>query len=177
MPGALVFPSGRVGSFLALLPIRVDDSRFLLRVLLMGPAQALLLHSSDFGLLRDAFLSLLVGLGPAVGLALETSARWSLAVGAHEYGITVECTHIEFAALLAPLLWAPGVRLDRNVRTIVALAGLLFFVGVMRALLALVLLRFTGIGWTLAHDVPLGILYFAATVYCLRRRAWLGSVP
>ena len=75
-------------------------------------------------------------------------------------------------ALLGPLLWDRSKSLGRNLGALAALGAGLLALGVVGVDAAIALFSW-GVSWIWAHDVLLGVCYFALIASTLRRGAWL----
>ncbi len=168
----------RLRVWLALLPVRIDDRRFWICAGLGVLLREAALQGSWMPL-REAMawavthtLNLL-GMD-LLGMAAQLVEGPAVVLGPHTIGLTVRCCHIEVFALVLPLLWDRRFSGLGNLLRIGALGGALFVMGVLRIDLSIAL-YLQGVPWEWAHDLLLGVCYFAVLAPILHRGAWLGA--
>lgn len=172
---AQAFPlSRRLGDWLALLPVRVDDRRLWL-CLGLGVLLRTIALQGTWIPLRTAMAWCVAQSFSLVGMAAELVTGPAIALGPHTtIGLTVRCSHIEVFALVLPLLWDGRASASRNLSRIGAVGAALFVMGVARIDLS-VALYLQGVAWEWAHDGLLGVCYFAVLAPILSRGAWRGT--
>ncbi|MBW2454397.1 MAG: hypothetical protein JRI68_07795 [Deltaproteobacteria bacterium] len=164
----------RLGDWLALLPVRVDDRRLWLCLGLGVLLRAVVLEGTWMPL-RTAMAWCVAQSLSMVGMAAELVAGPAIALGPHTtIGLTVRCSHIEVFALVLPLLWDRSATASRNLLHIGAVGAALFAMGVARIDLSIAL-YLQGVAWEWAHDGLLGVCYFAVLAPILSRGAWRGT--
>jgi hypothetical protein len=160
----------RLRAWLALLPVRVDDRRFVIRACL-GLLLRWIALSFDWWALRGALARAVVSTLRPLRIAIDARDGARFAIGAQLVDVTVPCTHIEVFALVAPLLWD---RRRTGAENLVRLGGVgvaVLALALVRIDLAVVLLR-AGVPWVVGHDVVLGVGYFALLALTLKAGAW-----
>jgi exosortase/archaeosortase len=172
MAAATAKPGLTIRALLALLPVRFDDARFWPRAV-AGLALRWGALELEWWWLRDAVTAAVASLLGAAGLptAMSDRAALALASGGATFHVTVSCTHVEVLALLGPLVVDRTAGLLRTARDLAWLAGALASFAVLRIALAIGLYS-AGVSWLWAHDVVLGLGYFAFMAAVLKRGAW-----
>ncbi len=163
----------RLRGWLALLPVRIDDRRFWICAGLGVLLREAALQGSWMPL-REAMAWAVTHTLNLLGMAAQLVEGPAVVVGPHTIGLTVRCSHIEVFALVLPLLWDRRLSGLSNLLQIGALGGALFVMGVLRINLSIAL-YLQGVPWEWAHDLLLGVCYFAVLAPILHRGAWLGA--
>jgi len=147
-------------------PTREFALRLCLACILAGVA-----HQFQWIQLRLLTSQLVLILSGMLGMGAERAAFDTIAVQGHAIQFTVACTFVEAMLGMQPLIWRIGMSLSRNLMRMFISMILLFACNILRIEAAQILFGM-GVSWTLAHDVPLGFLYFAAWVVVWRTRTW-----
>ncbi|MBI4954332.1 MAG: hypothetical protein HY908_20075 [Myxococcales bacterium] len=163
----------RLRELLAPLPVRFDDRRLWLRAAIGLALRAVALELA-WAPLRAAFAWGVLRSLALVGIAAEAARPGALAVGPTTFDITVRCTQIEVFALVVPLLWDRSLGTGRNLGRIAGLGLAMYALGVVRIDLSIAL-YLAGVPWAWAHDVCLGVCYFAVLAATLALGAWTGA--
>ncbi len=164
----------RLGDWLTLFPVRVDDRRLWLCLGLGVLLRAVALQGAWMPL-RTAMAWCVAQSLSLVGMAAELVAGPAIALDPHTtIGLTVRCSHIEVFALVLPLLWDGRASVRRNLSRLGAVGAALFVMGVARVDLSIALFL-QGLSWEWAHDGLLGVCYFAVLAPILSRGAWRGT--
>ncbi len=156
--------------WLALLPVRVDDRRFWTRA-----AVALALRwaalQAEWASLREALTAGVFAATSELSSALTVVSSTRLAMGSTSFDVGVGCTHVEVLALVAPLAWDRSKCPLRNATWLALLALVIALFAWARVTLAIGAYS-VGVPWAVAHDLPLGVGYFALLAFVLARGAW-----
>jgi hypothetical protein len=163
----------RLRGWLALLPVRIDDRRFWICAAIGVLLREAVLQGTWLPL-REAMAGAVAQTLSLMGTAAQLTEGPAIAIGAQTIGVTVRCSHIEVFALVVPLLWDRSLSGPQNLWRSAALGGGLFVMGVLRIDLSIAL-YLQGVAWPFAHDLLLGLCYFAVLAPILHRGAWTGT--
>jgi len=103
----------------------------------------------------------------------ERTAFDTIEVQGHMIQFVVACTFVELMLGIQPLLWRKDRAVSRNFMRIMLSMGALFAGNIVRIETAQILYG-VGLPWVLAHDIPLGAIYFGLWVavwHTWKRRA------
>jgi hypothetical protein len=85
--------------------------------------------------------------------------------------IVISCTLVEMIFGSLPLLWRFDQSILRNLIRFGFVAVALFGLNIVRLEVAEIAVGH-GLPWLIAHDIPLGCVYFAVWVFVWRHRSW-----
>lgn len=147
-------------------PSREFLCRVCLAALFMGVA-----HQLRWEGLRFLTSEVILRLSALLGMATARISFDTIELQSQWLQILVSCTFIEMFVGSVPLIWRLDLSPLRNVTRLVPFAGALFALNILRLEPGQIAYS-DGAPWILAHDIPLGIAYFAVWVFIWRTRNW-----
>ena len=145
-------------------------TEFVVRLSLAGLVAAAA-HQFQWVGLRMVIAQIILYLSRVLGMKAERPTSDAIAVGGYVIHVLVACTLVELMLGIQPLLWRRSSTILRNLTWVTLSIGALFGLNILRIEIALVLLC-GGVPWILAHDIPLGAVYFAIWVAIWHTRKW-----
>jgi hypothetical protein len=144
--------------------------QFVLR-LCLGFLAAIVAHQFHWMHLRFATSQIILAVSGALGMAAERVSNDTINVQGHAIQFTVACTLIEVMLGIQPLIWLRHRKLLHNFARVAASMAVLSGCNILRIEAAQVAFH-SGLPWMLAHDIPLGVMYFAIWVVVWRMQSW-----
>jgi exosortase/archaeosortase len=121
--------------------------------------------------LRFLTSEVLLRLSALLGMTTARTSFDTIEVQGRLLQIVVSCTFAELFFASMPLIWKLDRSLLRNALRLVLVACTLFALNVLRLELGQIAYSH-GVPWMLAHDIPLGFVYFAVWAVIWRARNW-----
>jgi hypothetical protein len=140
--------------------------RLCLTALLVGVA-----HELRWEGLRFLTSEVILRLSALLGMATARISFDTIELQDQWLQILVSCTFVEIFVGSVPLIWRLDLSLLRNLSRLVAFAGALFALNILRLEPGQIAYSY-GAPWILAHDIPLGFACFAIWVFIWRTRNW-----
>jgi hypothetical protein len=143
--------------------------RLALAGLLAGAA-----HQFHWAYLRFLDSQIVFVVSRLAGVKVERIAFDTLGFQGGFIQILVSCTFAEVMLGIQPLLWRTDQSGLRNVMRAAASVSSLFIGNILRIEMAQLLFGL-GVPWVLAHDIPLGAIYFGLCVAVWKSQTWQAS--
>jgi exosortase/archaeosortase len=150
--------------------IAFPSKQFLCRVCLTA-VFATVAHLLSWDGLRFFTSEVTLRLSAMLGMTTARAAFDTIEIQGNLIQFVVCCTFVELFFGSLPLIWRGKDSIVGNLSRVVIFAGAIFGLNIVR----LVLLQIAyghGVPWTLAHDIPVGVAYFAVWVFIWRTRDW-----
>jgi hypothetical protein len=128
-------------------------------------------HQFQWVDLRFLVSQAIVDFSRLLGMRAERVAFDTVEVQGHMIQFVVACTFVELMLGIQPFLWHRNRRLWHNFMRIAVSIGALFGFNILRIEAAQILFDL-GVPWVVAHDIPLGAIYFGIWAAVWRTREW-----
>lgn len=151
--------------------IPLPSTEFLCRLGLTA-ILAIIAHQFHWEGLRFLTSESMLRLSALLGMTTSRIAFDTIQVQGHFIQFVASCTFAEMFLGSVPLIWRLNGSLLKNLILAIQAAGALFCLNILRLELGQVAYH-QGISWTLAHDIPLGFVYFTVWFNVFRMRSWL----
>ena len=150
--------------------IPIPSASFLCRVC-VAALLAIAAHQFRWEGLRFLTSETVLRLSASLGMTVARTAFDTIEIQGQLFQFALSCTFAELFVASAAFLWKLDRSLLRNLWRLAYVAGVLLALNVLRLELGQIAYSH-GVPWILAHDIPLGVTYFAVWVVVWRTRNW-----